>query len=168
MLRSLSGNVATLCLMAACLTSANAQTKDVSQKTPRLESVEGIEKIGTYPGSWSIHIEHLPRRTAATSTHNCGTTVGGAVGISRAINTSTVFQRHLIVFTFDPASGKYTTYPIPTDGSAARSRKLEIQDKVWTFPWETKDGNKTTYFRVVNVFTAPDTIEYRQEFSVDK
>ena len=39
---------------------------------------------------------------------------------------------------------------------------------MWTFPWETKDAEKTTYFRVVNVFTAPDTIEFRQEFSTDK
>ena len=74
----------------------------------------------------------------------------------------------LLVFTYDAAAGSYTSYQIPTDGGAAGSGKLEIQGNVWTFPWEVKDAEKTTYFRVVNAFTAPDTIAFRQESSTDK
>jgi hypothetical protein len=61
----------------------------------------------------------------------------------------------------------YTSYPMPLDGSAAGQGKLEIKGNVWTFPWQTKYGDKTTWFRVVNVWVKPDRIEFRQEFSTD-
>jgi hypothetical protein len=38
---------------------------------------------------------------------------------------------------------------------------------VWTFPWQSDEDGKTTYFHVVNVFMGPDKIEFRQEFSTD-
>jgi hypothetical protein len=47
------------------------------------------------------------------------------------------------------------------------SGKLLIEGDVWTFPWKIAEGDKITYYRVVNVFRAPDRIEYRQEFSPD-
>jgi hypothetical protein len=43
-----------------------------------------------------------------------------------------------------------------------------IEGNVWTYPWEDNVNGTTVYFRVVNVFAAPDRIHYRQEFSVDK
>jgi len=58
----------------------------------------------------------------------------------------------------------YTSYPIPPDGSAAGNGKLEIEANVWTFPWQTKDGGKTTWFRVVNVWVKPDRIEFARSF----
>jgi hypothetical protein len=170
MSRSERCGVAALCLIAAFLASANAQTKDTPQRSADREDVQGIEKISAYAGSWTIHIEHLatPYSKASdehTQLQNDCWRSGGFFACNQYVDG---VSKALIVFTFDAASGKYTSYPIPTDGSAAGSGRLEIQGNVWTFPWEAKDGDKTTYFRVVNVFTAPDTIEYRQEFSTDK
>jgi hypothetical protein len=77
-------------------------------------------------------------------------------------------SKALIVFTYNDKSKTYTTYPIPVDGGSPGSGKLLINGNVWIYPWENTDGGKTTYFRVVNTFTAPNKIEYRQEFSTDR
>jgi hypothetical protein len=53
-------------------------------------------------------------------------------------------------------------------GGPAGSGTLQIEGNVWTFPWQTGEGDKATYFRVVNVFQAAGKIEFRQEFSTDK
>ena len=45
---------------------------------------------------------------------------------------------------------------------------LTIEGNVWTFPWETTEKDVTTYFRVVNTWTTPDHIDFRQEYSTDK
>ena len=52
-------------------------------------------------------------------------------------------------------------------GYAVPPGKLLIHGNIWTFPWETQEKGKTTYFRVINIFTAADTISYREEFSTD-
>ena len=69
---------------------------------------------------------------------------------------------------YDPKTKTYATYPIMTDGRAAGHGKLVIDGNVWTYPWENTENGKTTYFRVVNTFTSPNRIEYRQEYSTDK
>jgi hypothetical protein len=48
------------------------------------------------------------------------------------------------------------------------SGKLFLKGNVSTFPWERSQDGKAIYFQVVNVFTAPGSIEYRQEFSIEK
>jgi hypothetical protein len=73
----------------------------------------------------------------------------------------------LLVFTFDEQKNVYTSYQIPQGGGETGSGKLLIEGNKWTFPWQVKEGDRTTYFRVVNVFSAPGTIEFRQEFSPD-
>jgi hypothetical protein len=77
-------------------------------------------------------------------------------------------SKALIVFTYNAKEDVYTTYPIPAGGGQPGSGKLIIRGNEWTYPWESVEGGKTTFFRVVNVFTAPDAIEYRQEFSTDR
>lgn len=76
-------------------------------------------------------------------------------------------SKSLWILTFDPKSGSYSSYGVPPDGGEVHSGKLLVEANVWTFPWEDKEQGKTTYFRNVNVFTDPNTIEYRIEFSPD-
>ena len=72
-----------------------------------------------------------------------------------------------MVFTYNSKDDVYKCYPIAADCGGAGSGKLVIKDNVWTFPWEDKDAQGKIYFQVVNVFSAPGTIEYRQ-FSRDQ
>jgi hypothetical protein len=43
-----------------------------------------------------------------------------------------------------------------------------LAGSTWTFPWSSTENGKTTYFRVVNVWSSATTIEFRQEFSADE
>jgi hypothetical protein len=133
-------------------------------------AADGIEKIAAYAGTWKIVIDHVatPYSKAgheeSTLRNDCWRS-GGYFACNQYVNGE---SKVLLVFTYDAEADRYTSYPVPPDGSAAGKGVLEIHGNTWTYPWETKDGEKTTYFRVVNVFTAPDTIEFRQEFSTDK
>jgi hypothetical protein len=44
---------------------------------------------------------------------------------------------------------------------------LIIEGDTWTFPGDSNEGGKTTHFRVVNVWSSPDSIEFRQDYSSD-
>jgi hypothetical protein len=130
----------------------------------------GLDRIKAYEGSWKLQSEHFD--TAFSKTSKESNTIRNECWRSAGFYACDQFvdgeSKALIVFTYNAKDDAYTTYPIPAGGGEPSSGKLLIKGNVWTFPWESKEGGKTTYFQVVNVFTAPDTIEYRQEFSADK
>lgn len=74
----------------------------------------------------------------------------------------------LIVYTFNAATNTYRTSIVTPNGTSAGGGTLIIAGNRWTYPWIQKDGNKTVYFRVVNIFTDPNTIVFRSEFSYDQ
>jgi hypothetical protein len=133
------------------------------------DKAAGIDAIRAYEGSWEISIEHLDTAHSKagvekTLLRNDCWKSGGYYACNQIVNGE---SKVLLVFTYDAAKNLYTSYPIPQDGSEAGSGKLRIDGNTWTYPWQVKEGDKTTWYRVVNVFTAPDHIEFRQEFSED-
>ena len=130
----------------------------------------GIDAISAYAGTWKIDTQHsdTPFSKASheqTTLRNECWRSGEYYACNQYVDGE---SKVLLVFTFQAADQSYTSYQIPADGTKAGMGTLRIDGNVWTFPWESKDGEKTTYFRVVNVFTTPTKIEYRQEFSPDK
>jgi hypothetical protein len=130
----------------------------------------GIDVIWAYAGSWKVEIDHLDTAQSkasheVTNLRNACWKDGGYLACNQYVDGE---SKALIVFTYNAKDNTYTSYPIPTDGSGAGSGKLLVDGNTWTFPWQITDAGKTTYYRVVNVFEAPDRIRYRQEFSSDK
>jgi hypothetical protein len=130
----------------------------------------GVDAIWAYAGVWKIETEHFD--TAHSKAGHEKTTLrnvcwkdGGYLACNQYVDGE---SKILIVFTYNAKDHSYTSYQIPLGGGDSGSGKLLIDGNVWTFPWQVTDGETTTYFRVVNVFAAPDRIEYRQEFSSDK
>jgi len=129
----------------------------------------GIDAIQAYAGTWKTETEHFDTpyskagREASMLRNECWKN-GGFLACNQYVNGE---SKALIVFTYNNKDKTYTTYPILAGGGAAGKGKLVIDGNVWTYPWENTEQGKTTYFRVVNVFTAPGKIEYRQEFSTD-
>lgn len=74
----------------------------------------------------------------------------------------------LLVFSYNVGDKSYSTYSITPGAASVPRGRLVITGNVWTYPWHEIDKGKTTYFRVLNVFTAPDTIEFRQEYLTDR
>ena len=134
------------------------------------ESPAGIEKILAYQGTWKIETEHFNTRfskaakESSTLRNDCWRS-GGFFVCDQFVNGE---SKDLIVFTYDAKDDTYGSYSVPAGGGEGGSGKLIVKGNVWTFPWEDKQDGKTVYFQVVNTFTAPGTIEYRQEFSEDK
>jgi len=130
----------------------------------------GIEKIMAYKGTWKIETEHFKTRfsdagkESSTLRNDCWRS-GGFFVCDQFVNGE---SKDLIVFTYDAKDDTYNSYSVPADGGGGGSGKLLIKDDIWTFPWERNEDGKSYHFRVVNVFTAPGTIEYRQEYSEDE
>ncbi len=129
----------------------------------------GIDAIRAYEGTWDINIEHLDTAHSKasrehTSLRNDCWKSGGYFACNQYVDGE---SKVLLVFVYSQSKNEYTSYQIPPGGGETGAGKLRIDGNVWTFPWQTKDGDSTTYFHVVNVFVAPDRIEFRQEFSPD-
>jgi hypothetical protein len=129
----------------------------------------GIDSIRAYEGIWDVNIEHLDTAHSKasrehTSLRNDCWKSAGYYACNQYVNGE---SKALLVFTYNESKNEYTSYPIPPDGGKAGQGKLLIEGNVWTFPWQSDEDGKTTYYHVVNVFTGPDKIEFRQEFSTD-
>jgi hypothetical protein len=129
----------------------------------------GIDAIRAYEGTWDVTMEHFDTTHSKasrehTSLRNDCWKSGGYFACNQYVDGE---SKVLLVFIYDQAKNEYTSYQIPPGGGEAGHGKLLIDGNVWTFPWQTKEGDTTTYFRVVNVFGSADRIESRQEFSTD-
>jgi hypothetical protein len=129
----------------------------------------GIDAIQAYEGTWKTEMEHFNTpyskagKESSTLQNDCWKS-GEFYACHQIVDGE---SKALLVFTYDAKSKTYTSYPIMNDGRAAGHGKLVIEGNVWTYPWEDTEDGKTTYFRVVNTFTAPNRIEFRQEYSAD-
>jgi len=135
-----------------------------------LTAPTGLDVIWAYAGAWNIEIEHFDTSQSkagheVTHLRNACWKDGGYLACNQYVDGE---SKVLIVFTYNAKDNTYNSYQIPAGGGTSGQGKLQIDGNVWTFPWQVTDGDKTTYFRVVNVFEAPDRIRYRQEFSSDK
>lgn len=137
-----------------------------AQQTPP----KGIDVIWGYVGVWKIETEqfdtaHSKAGHEKATLRNACWKDGAYLACNQYVDGE---SKILIVFTYDAKHDVYTSYQIPADGGESRSGKLTVTGNTWTFPWQTTEDGKTTYFRVLNVFVAPDRIEYRQEYSTDQ
>lgn len=129
----------------------------------------GVDAIWAYAGVWKIQMDHVdtPYSKASheesTLKNDCWKS-GTYVACRQIVNGD---PKVLIVFTCKDEHN-CASYRIPPDGGDPGSGKVLLDGKTWTFPWSTTEAGKTTYFRVVNVWSSATTIEFRQEFSTDE
>ena len=134
------------------------------------DKAEGISVIWAYNGDWKVESDSLDTAHSKVGhdksmLHNACWKDGDYLACNQYVDGD---SKVLLIFTYSAKDKTYSTYQIPKDGGKPGNGRLEVSGNVWTFPWETTEGDVTTYFRVVNTFTTPDHIEYRQEFSTDK
>lgn len=155
--------------MFAAIGMALLQSPAVAQKAEQLNP--DLDAIWRYAGSWQINIETLdsPYGKAskqASNLHNDCWRSGAYVACRQIVDGD---PKILIVFTCGKPDHTCTSYQVPSNGGSASSGTVHLEGDTWTFPWQTSDkSGKTTYFRVVNVWSSPTTIEYRQEYSTDQ
>lgn len=161
---------AALAAAFACVADAHAAA---AAPAPAPARNDGVDIVGAYAGTWKIEITHL--HTAPGRPHEEGhqTTVVKN-DCWRNAEFSVCHQnvdgdsKALLVFAYGAKDGTYATYPIAIGADTVHRGTLIIQGNTWTFPWEETEHGKRIFFRIVNVFTSQDTIEYRAEYSVDR
>lgn len=132
----------------------------------------GLDKIAAYAGTWKGETENFATPYSKTSKdtgtlHNDSWRSGDFYVIHQIVNGKPASV--LSVYTYDAKADLYHVNSVPTDGSdPGPAGTLIIKGNVWTFPWQFTDKGKTVYFRVVNTWSSPRSIEYRQEYSTDK
>jgi hypothetical protein len=129
----------------------------------------GIEKIAAYAGTWHSRTVHYKTaystaRVETASVRNDCWRSAGYYACDQFVNGPSAA---LIVYTYDAKRDLYHTSAIPPGGSTASSGELKIAGNTWTFPWTDRQKGKIVYARVVNVFRNADTIDFREEFSLD-
>lgn len=157
------------CIALSLAMSSEAQNDRKPPVIADQQPTGGIDTVMTYAGTWKVSGErfataHSDAGKEDTTLRNDCWKSGGYVACNQYVNGD---SKVLLVFTYSDLTKMYTSYPIPKDGEAAGSGRLQIVGNVWTFPWEVAQGGVTTYFHVVNVFKDHDHIEYAQEFSGD-
>ena len=132
-------------------------------------SPAGVDRLMAYSGQWKIETQSFDTanskagRDTHTLVNDCWKSDAWVACRQIVDGKSQV----LLVFTCPGDGDNCTSYPISADGSPAGSGKLVITGNTWTFPWTTTQNGKTTWFRVVNEWSSPTTIEFHQEFSTD-
>ena len=159
-----------IAIMSVLVAGSSAAQND--RKPPSVavqQPTGGIDAVMAYAGTWKVTGERFATahsdsgKEDSTLRNDCWKS-GGYVACNQYVNGE---SKVLLVFTYSNLTKMYTSYPIPSDGEAASSGRLQIVGNVWTFPWELSQSGVTTYFHVVNVFKDSDHIEYAQEFSPD-
>ena len=131
---------------------------------------KGIDVVSIYAGTWTAEITYLETpfrkagKEATTIKNECWESAEFYVCHQSVDGSSAA----ILVFAYSSKEDSYVTYPIVPGADIVHRGKLVIQDNVWIYPWQEIKKGKTTYFRVVNIFTSADTIEFRQEFSQDQ
>lgn len=133
------------------------------------QATGGIDAVMAYAGTWKVQGErfattHSDAGKEDTTLRNECWKSGAYVACNQYVNGD---SKTLLVFTYNDQQKMYTSYQIPQSGDPAGSGRLQIIGNIWTFPWQVTQGETTTYFHVVNVFTGTDHIDYAQEFSTD-
>lgn len=130
----------------------------------------GLDKLQMYAGTWKAEIGHLDTpyskvgEDSTTIKNDCWRS-GDYYVCNQYVDSK---QKVLLVYTYDAKDNTYTVYPIMAGVDTVQPGKLIIHANAWFYPWETTEKGQTTYFHVIHIFTAPDTIEYREEYSRDQ
>ncbi len=130
----------------------------------------GLDKIAAFAGTWKTEIGHFITPYSKTGKdssilkNDCWRS-GDFYACHRYVNGK---SKVLLIYTYDAKNDSYTVYPICSGENKVSPGLLTNHGNVWTFPWERQEKGRTVYFHVINIFTATDTIEYREEYSMDK
>jgi hypothetical protein len=170
MLRKVLALIAVMLFGIGTLRAMSPPQSPVQGSTSKPVAAHGVEALWAYAGTWKVEINHLDSAFSkagheTNSLHNDCWKSGIYVACRQIVDGD---PKVLIVFTCAKADGSCTSYQIPPDGGQPGSGTLLIEGNTWTFPWSMVKDGLTTYFRVVNVWSTPTTIDYRQEFSTDQ
>jgi hypothetical protein len=128
-----------------------------------------VETFARYAGTWKMQINYVEsehskaRQESMTVKNDCWRSDFFYV-CNQIIDDK---SRALIVFFYDPVAKRYGSYPIAVGADTVHPANVLVDEKSITFPYDMQDNGKSIHMRIVNTFTTPDTIDFKQEYSED-
>jgi len=149
------------CVAAAVLAAplANAAEKNAAE----------VDTFARYAGTWKMQLNYVEsahskaRVESMTVANDCWRSDFFYV-CNQIIDGK---SRALIVFFYDPVAKRYGSYPIAVGADTVHPATVVVDEKSITFPYDMQDNGKTVHMRIVNTFTTPDTLDFKQEYSED-
>jgi hypothetical protein len=147
----------TLPLAALLLTGAAAHAAD------------DVSVFARYAGTWKMELTHMqtayskPSAENMTVTNDCWRSEIFYV-CDQIIDGS---PKALIVFFHNAADNRFGSFAITAHSDNLHPGDVRVEGKTIIFPWQINDNGKGVYMRIVNTFTTADTMEFRQEYSLD-
>jgi hypothetical protein len=128
-----------------------------------------VDAFAKYAGTWKAQLSyvesaHSKAGTQSMTVRNDCWRSGNFYVCNQIIDDK---SRALVVFFYDPVAKRFGSYPISVGADTVHPAAVLVDDKSITFPWDMQDSGKTVHMRIVNTFTTPDTLDFRQEYSED-
>lgn len=128
-----------------------------------------VETFSRYAGTWKMQLTyvesaHSKARTESMTVKNDCWHSDNFYVCNQIIDDK---SRALIVFFYDPVAKRFGSYPLAVGADTVHPANVLVDERSITFPYDMQDNGKTVHMRIVNKFTAADTLEFRQEYSDD-
>ena len=128
-----------------------------------------VTVFARYAGTWRTELTHL--QTPYSKPSNEKMTVKNDCWHSEVFYVCDQIiddvPKALIVFFYNAEDKTFGSFPITARSDTLHPGEVLVDGKTITFPWAINDNGKAVYMRIVNTFTTPDTIDFRQEYSED-
>ena len=156
-----------LLFLCSCFAAASAAYADV-QAVSSTQAPAGLDVLSAYAGRWhtEVHFLDTPYSQKSDSSYELRNDCWRSAGFYACDQFVGGESKALIIYTYDADHG-YTSFPIPVGAGEVHAGHMDVQGKVWTFPWKSVKDGKTVYFHVTNTWASPDSIQFRQEYSTD-
>ena len=129
----------------------------------------GIGVFARYAGTWKVELTRVetpyskPGPESMTVKNDCWLSEVFYV-CDQIIDGA---PKALIVFFYNAEDKTYGSFPITAASATAHRGEVLVDGKSIVFPWQINDNGKTVWMRIVNTFTGPDSMDFRQEYSLD-
>lgn len=136
-------------------------------------NAQDVDALGAYLGVWEGKgvSKDTPYSKAGNSSAqtNCNWSPNrGFLVCDQIVHTPAgTTQNDLSIYTYNEKDHTYAFFGLSRNDSHARTPKLTIDGKRWTYSGQFDDGAKHIQFRTVNDFTSAATVTYRAEYSED-
>lgn len=128
-----------------------------------------VTVFARYAGTWNMELTHT--QTPYSKPSNEKMTVRNDCWHSEIFYVCDQIidgtPKALIVFFYNADEKTFGSFPITARSDVLHPGNVLVDGKTITFPWQINDNGKTVYMRIVNTFSTPDTIDFRQEYSDD-
>src|SRR5579863_506558 len=155
-------------LFAAALTVSGFSMAAGEADTPSSAS-QGLDRLAVFAGTWksdsqTFKTPYSEEGSSTTTLVNQCWKTGAFFVCNQTVNG---VSASMLVFTYK-GGDTFNEAAVQAATGQANNGTVVIAGGVWTFPGVSHQYGQATYFRVVNIYSNNDNLDYREEYSTDQ